>query len=263
MDSSRSARSPLDQARLQEVAGPQWQVRLYAEAGSTNELAAADPVRHRVVVADHQQAGRGRLDRAWVTPPGAALTFSAVFDPVVDTEWWPLLQLVAGYAVARALGDRATLKWPNDVMIDDPSTGSGGPRKVCGILVERVNTHPPMVVIGIGINVDQTADELPVATATSLAMAGHRVDRTALFGDVVHCLRLWLGRFAGSPNTFMHRYRARSATLGRDVRVALPGDRTVEGRVVDLDQHGRLVLETADGPLSLSAGDVVHLRSAE
>lgn len=255
MDSPRSARSPLDQAALQEVAGPQWQVRLYAEAGSTNGLAAADPARHRVVVADHQQAGRGRLDREWVTPPGAALTFSAVFDPVVDTEWWPLLPLVAGYAVARALGDHATLKWPNDVLIGD--------HKVCGILVERVHTRPPMVVIGIGINVDQTADELPVPTATSLALAGHPVDRTVLFGDVVHSLRAWLGTFAGSPNTFMNQYRGRSATLDRQVQVALPGDRTVEGRVVDLDQHGRLVLETAAGPLALSAGDVVHLRPAE
>ena len=254
MDSSPSARSPLEQAALQEVAGPQWQVRLHAEAGSTNALAAADPARHRVVVADHQQAGRGRLDREWVTPPGAALTFSAVFDPVVDTEWWPVLPLVAGYAVARALGSFATLKWPNDVMIGD--------HKVCGILVERVNTRPPMVVIGIGINVDQTADELPVPTATSLALAGHPVDRTALFGEVVHSLREWLGQFAQSPNTFMDHYRGRSATLGRDVRVELPGDQTAEGRVDHLDQHGRLVLETADGTVTLSAGDVVHVRPA-
>ena len=255
MDTASSARSPLDQVALQAVAGPQWQVRLHAEAGSTNALAAADPVRHRVVVADHQQAGRGRLDRQWVTPPGAALTFSAVFDPVVDAEWWPVLPLVAGYAVARSLGDFATLKWPNDVMIGD--------HKVCGLLVERVNTRPPMVVIGIGINVDQTEDELPVPTATSLALAGYPADRTELFGDVVRHLRVFLGLFAGSPNTFVNQYRARSATLGRDVRVDLPGGRTVEGRAAEIDEHGRLVLETADGTLALSAGDVVHLRAAE
>jgi BirA family transcriptional regulator, biotin operon repressor / biotin---[acetyl-CoA-carboxylase] ligase len=255
MDTAPSARSPLDQVALQAVAGPQWQVRLYAEAGSTNALAASDPVRHRIVVADHQQAGRGRLDRQWVTPPGAALTFSAVFDPVVDTEWWPVVPLVAGYAVARALGGFATLKWPNDVMIGD--------RKVCGILVERVHTRPPMVVIGIGINVDQTADELPVPSATSLAMAGHPVDRTVLFGDVVRHLRFHLGMFAGSPNTFMNQYRGRSSTLDQHVRVALPGDRDVEGRAADFDPHGRLVLDTHDGTLTLSAGDVVHLRPAE
>jgi BirA family biotin operon repressor/biotin-[acetyl-CoA-carboxylase] ligase len=252
MDAAPHARSPLDQAALQAVAGPQWQVRLYAEAGSTNALAAADPVRHRIVVADHQQAGRGRLDRQWVTPPGAALTFSAVFDPVVDTEWWPVVPLVAGYAVARAMGGFANLKWPNDVIIGD--------RKVCGILVERVNSRPPMVVIGIGINVDQTADELPVPTATSLALAGYPVDRTELFGDVVGCLRTYLGYFASSPNTFLNHYRGRSATLDQRVRVELPGDRTVEGRASDFDAHGRLLLETPDGMLALSAGDVVHLR---
>jgi BirA family biotin operon repressor/biotin-[acetyl-CoA-carboxylase] ligase len=255
MDSAPSARSPLDQAALQAVAGPQWHVRLYAEAGSTNELAAADAMRHRVVVADHQQAGRGRLDRQWVTPPGAALTFSAVFDPVVDTEWWPVVPLVAGYAVARALGGTARLKWPNDVLIDD--------RKVCGILVERLHTRPPMVVIGIGINVDQAADELPVPTATSLALAGRPVDRTVLFGDVMRHLRAWLGRFAQHPGTFMDHYRGLSATLDRDVRVELPGDRTVEGRVSDFDVHGQMLLETADGLLTLSAGDVVHVRPSE
>jgi BirA family transcriptional regulator, biotin operon repressor / biotin---[acetyl-CoA-carboxylase] ligase len=250
-----SARAALDLRALRAVAGPQWEVRLLAEAGSTNQLAVADPVRHRVVVADHQQAGRGRLDREWVTPPGAALTFSAVFDPVVEPEWWPVIPLVAGYAVARALGGFATLKWPNDVMIDD--------RKVSGILVERVNTRPPMVVIGIGVNVDQSADELPVPTATSLALAGHPVDRTALFGDVLRHLRIWLGSFARSPNTFLNQYRGRSATLERDVRVELPGHRTVEGRVSDFDAYGRMLLDTAAGPLTLSAGDVVHVRPSE
>ena len=135
-----------------------------------------------------------------------------------------------------------------------------GDRKVCGILVERVHTRPPMVVIGIGINVDQTEAELPVPTATSLALAGHPVDRTALFGEVVRHLRLCLGVFAGSPNTFMNQYRGSSATLDRDVRVDLPGDRSVEGRVSDFDDHGRMVLETPEGPLTLSAGDVVHVR---
>jgi BirA family biotin operon repressor/biotin-[acetyl-CoA-carboxylase] ligase len=252
MDTTGPGRSPLDEAALQAVAGPQWTVRLHAEAGSTNALAATEPVRDTVVVADHQQAGRGRLDRDWVTPRGAALTFSAVVDPVVGPEWWPVLPLVAGYAVASALGSLAALKWPNDVMIGD--------RKVCGILVERVNTRPPLAVIGIGINVDQSAAELPVTTATSLALAGTVIDRTVLFGRVVESLRACLTRFADVPDTFLSRYRGRSATLGQDVRVELPGDRTLRGRALDVDQHGRLVLETADGPLTLAAGDVVHLR---
>ena len=237
-------------------------MRLYAEAASTNELAVADPVRDSVVVADHQRAGRGRLDRGWVTPPGAALTFSAVVDPAVEPAWWPLVPLVAGYAVARAVGTDAALKWPNDVLIG-PSTGSGPRRKVCGILVERVSTRPPLAVVGIGINVDQTADELPVPSATSLALEGRSVDRTQLFGDVLGCLRSALADFAGSPHTFMDRYRGRSATVGRDVRVELPGHRKAGGRVLDVDDHGRLLLRTAEGVLALSAGEVVHVRGAE
>jgi BirA family biotin operon repressor/biotin-[acetyl-CoA-carboxylase] ligase len=252
MDSSRTARSQLDEAALQAVAGPQWTVRLHAAAGSTNALAAAEPVSGLVVVADHQQAGRGRLDREWVTPPGAALTFSAVLDPGVDLEWWPVVPLVTGYAVARAVGGFATVKWPNDVLVDG--------LKFCGILVERVAATPPLAVIGIGINVDQTEAELPVPTATSLTLAGHPVDRTTLFGDGVASLRASLRHFAGHPDLFMNQYRDRSATLGQDVRVDLPGDRTVEGRVVDFDDHGRLLLQADGETLTLSAGDVVHLR---
>ncbi len=255
MDSAPTARSPLDEDALQAAAGPQWTVRLHATADSTNALAAAEPRPHLVVVADHQQAGRGRLDREWVTPPGAALTLSAVWDPVVDTEWWPVLPLVSGYAVARALGDFASLKWPNDVMVDD--------LKVCGILVERVGARPPLVVVGIGINVDQTAEELPVPTATSLALSGHPTDRTTLCGDVLRHLGDALGGFASSPASFMERYRERSATLGRRVRVDLPGEHTVTGLVTDLDARGRLVLDTGEGMLTLSAGDVVHLRPTE
>ncbi len=95
---------------------------------------------------------------------------------------------------------------------------------------------------------------------TSLALEGHAVDRTELFGRVVRSLRAWLGVFAGSPNTFMNHYRGASSTLDRDVRVELPGDRTVEGRVTDFDQHGRMLLQTPEGLLTLSAGDVVHVR---
>jgi BirA family biotin operon repressor/biotin-[acetyl-CoA-carboxylase] ligase len=252
MDTTGPGRRPLDEAALQAVAGPHWTVRLHTEAGSTNALAAAEPVPDTVVVADHQRAGRGRLDREWVTPPGAALTLSAVVDPGVDPEWWPVIPLVAGYAVASALGSLASLKWPNDVMIDG--------RKVCGILVERVNTRPPVAVIGIGINVDQAVDELPVPTATSLALAGYDVDRTMLFGEVVGSLQACLSQFADVPDTFLSRYRGRSATLDQQVQVELPGDRTVRGRALDFDQHGRLVLETAEGRLTLGAGDVVHLR---
>ena len=253
MSVTSESRSPLDAAALQEAAGPDWTVQLHASAGSTNALAAAAPARNLVVVAGHQTAGRGRLDRTWETPAGAALTFSAVVDPQLEPEWWPLIPLAAGYAVARALGDRARLKWPNDVLIDD--------EKVSGILVERVGAAPAYAVIGIGINVDQTRAELPVPQATSLALAGMAADRTELLGEVLGSLRGTLGWLLRTPHGFMDSYRGLSATLDRDVRADLPDGSTLEGRVADIDQHGRLVVESRGGRAVVGAGDVVHVRS--
>jgi BirA family transcriptional regulator, biotin operon repressor / biotin---[acetyl-CoA-carboxylase] ligase len=208
-----------------------------------------------VVVADHQTAGRGRLGRTWVTPEGAALTLSAVVDPSVDDEWWPLLPLVAGCAVSEAV--HGSLKWPNDVLLDG--------RKVCGILVERVHVRAPggdrpLAVVGIGINVDQTAEELPVPTATSLALAGGRRDRTELFGEVVDRLRTVMDAVSRSPQSFVDTYRPRCETLGQDVRVDLPAGEALEGNAVDVDDHGRLLVRTADGTVPVAAGDVVHVR---
>ncbi|HEY3528561.1 MAG TPA: biotin--[acetyl-CoA-carboxylase] ligase [Nocardioides sp.] len=251
-------RAPLVLERLQEAAGPRWQVHLHAEAESTNALAATTPEPGLVVVADHQTAGRGRLGRTWVTPEGAALTFSAVVDPGLDDEWWPLLPLVAGYAVARTVG--GSLKWPNDVLL--------GGRKVCGILVERVHVRgrgadTPLAVVGIGLNVDQTSDELPVPTATSLALETGPRDRTELFGELLDQLRTGLDAAVRSPGDTLRDYRGLCDTLAQEVRVELPGGETLEGRAVDVDEHGRLVVENAEGTVVVAAGDVVHVRPSE
>jgi BirA family biotin operon repressor/biotin-[acetyl-CoA-carboxylase] ligase len=252
----------LDLGRLEEAAGPGWQVELHAAAASTNALAAATPQPGLVVVADHQTAGRGRLGRSWVTPEGAALTFSAVVDPAVDDEWWPLVPLIAGYAVGRAVGGR--LKWPNDVLL--------GGRKVCGILVERVHVHAPggarpLAVVGIGLNVDQRADELPVDTATSLALETGPRDRTELFGVVLEELGALMAKAARSPYAVVEEYRAACDTIGQAVRVELPGGTLLEGRAVGVDDHGRLEVEpageTAGEVVAVAAGDVVHVRPRE
>lgn len=255
-----SPRAPLDLDGLQEAAGPPWQVRLHPATESTNALAAEAPQPGLVVVADHQTAGRGRLGRVWVTPAGAALTYSVVVDPDLDDEWWPLVPLAAGYAVARTVG--GSLKWPNDVLVADPS-GSGTAGKVCGILAERVvSGGRALAVIGIGINVDQTAAELPVPDATSLALVARTVDRTSLFGHTLHSLRQTLAVLASGPAAYVGHVRRRCATLGQDVRVDLPDGSVRQGRAVDLDDHGRLLLETADGTVTVAAGDVVHVRPA-
>jgi BirA family biotin operon repressor/biotin-[acetyl-CoA-carboxylase] ligase len=249
-------RARLDHDALQAAAGPPWTVRLHDALGSTNAEAASTPERNLVVVADHQQAGRGRLDRVWVTPQGAALTFTAVLDPSIEDQWWPLLPLATGLAVARAAG--AVLKWPNDVLIEG--------EKVCGILIERVQTGTgPLALLGVGINVTQSREELPVDTATSLLLADRPTDRTELFGEVLTGIRAYVDMLARSPHELMTSYRDSCSTLGQQVRVELPSGQSLVGEAMDLDAHGRLMVDAGidTGVVPVAAGDVVHVRPAK
>jgi BirA family transcriptional regulator, biotin operon repressor / biotin---[acetyl-CoA-carboxylase] ligase len=219
------------------------------------------------VVADEQTLGRGRLDRTWVSPYGAGLAMSVVLRPVVPEATWGWIPLVAGLAVVDALADQglsAALKWPNDVVVDgDARDGSPGPRKLGGLLVERVGAA---LVVGIGVNVDLAAVELPVPRATSTRLEGADVRREQLLVDVlVELRRLVLRWRAGGGDArrtgLRDEYAARCLTLGRRVRALLPGGDVVEGVAESVDDEGRLVVRSADGTVRVvSAGDVAHLR---
>jgi BirA family transcriptional regulator, biotin operon repressor / biotin---[acetyl-CoA-carboxylase] ligase len=267
--SDDAGRPPLDAARLAAADPdllPGLRVEVLDAAPSTNALVAARA--HEgdgeglVLVAEHQTAGRGRLDRTWETPPRSALTFSVLLRPTAPTHSWPWLPLLTGYAVAKALraaGAEADVKWPNDVLL--------GERKVSGILVERVETPSgPAAVVGIGINVGMTADELPVPEATSLAVAGVDVDRTGLLVDVLASLweayTAWQegGDLAGMR--LAESYAAACATLGSEVRVDLPSGEVLTGTATGIDPSGRLLVTNDDGRTAVSAGDVVHVRPA-
>lgn len=269
-------RPPLESSALSAAfaAQPDLLVELHPVAPSTNAL-AGDRAREGaeeglVVVADHQAAGRGRLDRTWETPAGAAVTFSLLLRPSVPASSWPWIPLLVGHNVAKALtslGHRAQVKWPNDVLlVDDAGTG----RKVAGILVERVETaQGPAAVIGVGINVSTTADELPVDTATSLALAAGpgdpAPDRTQILVAVVTAIReafdAWQAGGTEATERLRASYVARCATVDVDVRVHLPGGGTLVGRASDVDPEGRLVVERRDGIERVGAGDVVHVRA--
>lgn len=261
-------RAPLDRELLAGldpdlVAGVS--VEVVDEVSSTNtvvaERARAGAPEGLVVAAEHQTAARGRLDRTFTAPPGAALLFSVLLRPTAPTRSWPWLPLLAGYAVAKALrahGYDAGVKWPNDVLIDD--------HKLVGILVERVETPAgPAAVVGIGINVSLTADELPVPTATSLALvSGSAPDRTQLLVDVLSALResydAWQAGGDLGGMRLLESYSAACVTLGRDVRVELPGGDTLVGRAAEIDPGGRLVVDGPDGKVAVGAGDVIHVR---
>ena len=247
-----------------------WQqISLVPETGSTNadlaEAARRGAPGGTVLVTDYQSAGRGRLGRTWTAPPGTSIAMSVLLRPLgVDPQRWTWLPLLAGLAVAeavrRAAGFDAVLKWPNDVLLGD--------NKLCGILAERVETSGgPACVIGMGINVSLAAADLPVPTATSLALAAERAGRpvptrTAVILEVLRELGEMVPRWLASPNdeALAETYRARCATLGRQVQVLVSPSRTVSGVVTDIDSDGRLMVQTSVGREVFGAGDVMHLR---
>lgn len=258
-------RPPLDHARITAPQG--WRVEVVEASPSTNaalaEQARGGEEPGLVLVTEHQTAGRGRLDRVWETPARSSLTFSVLLRPDVAPTSWPWIPLLTGYAVQAALADRLpdiALKWPNDVLVD---AGEGPGRKVCGILVERVETPSgPMAVVGVGINVDQTLEELPIALATSVALeTGDPVERTGLLGQVLGSLHGLQG-LLDDVDVLRAAYADVCVTLGRTVDVHLPGGDVRRGEALDIDAGGALVVGTDEGTFAVAAGDVVHVRPA-
>ena len=263
-------RPPLDAAALRRALvrpGGLWrEVRVEASLGSTNaallDLARSPAPEGLMLVTEHQTEGRGRLGRSWVTPPRAALTFSMLLRPKLPAKRWPWLPLLAGLSVAEALRRTAEveawLKWPNDVLVAD--------HKIAGILAERVHSPTgPAAIVGVGLNVTQRREELPVAEATSLALEAAAVtDRTVLLRSVLRMSEALYDQWrreGGDPACGLgDAYRQLCATLGQRVSVQLPSGDSVAGVATDVDDDGRLLVDTGDRLVRLTAGDVVHLR---
>lgn len=259
------------------------------EATSTNTVlaqwAAESPERWHTpaaVIAEHQTSGKGRLGREWDTPRGVALTMSVLVTPPVPSEpsepsvpsepsdvtWLPL---VAGLAVVQGIwpttGLRAALKWPNDVLIEtDDATvlpGVGRRRKVGGILAEALPGGPAHgVVVGLGINVSQRADQLPVPTATSLALAAGDAPkgdlRPVLAENILRSFATLLTRWqAGDLPEIRDEIAQRLATLGEPVRAELISGETVTGTATGLGPDGALII---DGKHEIRSADIHHLR---
>ena len=244
-------RPPLRAAALtRALALDGWRVEVLERAGSTNAVvghrAAAGEPSGLVVVAERQLSGRGRLDRTWVSPARAGLTFSVLLRPALPTTQWGWLPLLAGVAVARAIRAQAdldaVLKWPNDVLI------SG--RKVAGLLAEVV--APDALVVGIGLNVTTTRDELPHDEATSLRLEdAATTDRDTVLRAVLR----ELSRVLADADAGRAAYRELCSSVGRPVRIELSTG-SVEGSAERIDDDGRLVVDGTP----YGAGDVVHLR---
>jgi BirA family transcriptional regulator, biotin operon repressor / biotin---[acetyl-CoA-carboxylase] ligase len=190
---------------------------------STQDVARTLPL-GSIVVADHQTAGRGRLDRRWESPPGTALLASFVLRPN------PVLSLAAGIAAAHACGGGVRLKWPNDLLLNGAKVG--------GILVE---VTPTTAICGIGINL----------TWAPPGAAKVNQDRDVLLGRLRDELDRWSSADIEEVLTF---WRALSDTLGRRVRVD-QGEHVIEGMAEDIGPRGELIV---DG-VPVAFGSVTHL----
>jgi len=253
-------------------------IQVVEQTGSTNAdlLAAArsGAPAGKVLVAEEQTAGRGRLDRSWQSEPGASLTFSVLLRPagvpVSARGWLPLLAGVATVSALRAqTGLEVSLKWPNDVLAGAAGSAAGASAtaggKLAGILTEQAGDA---VVVGIGLNVSATESELPPGPATSLWLAGAAgPDRQSILVALLSELEHWYLRWSGGPRPgdaeacgLRASYLRSCATIGRDVRVEMPGGKVLTGRASDVDEVGRLLVAADDGVHAISAGDVVHVR---
>lgn len=273
--------------------------------GSTNtelqERYARDPEEwphFSALLAENQTAGRGRLGRSWQTPPGQALTASLLLRPRVTADAVGWVTLLTGLAVCRAIAALPSseadipappvgTKWPNDVLIGGAPhlDGWGEGRKVAGILTELPASSgtpsaprhepatdraaAPAVIVGLGINLHQDADELPVPSATSLRAAGLQAPAAPdllqmVAGELAKLISRWEDAGGAAPPPEVRRELHDSSwTLGRLVRVELPGGETIRGYARDLDDAGHLIVVDGQGEEHVAiAGDVQHVRAA-
>jgi BirA family biotin operon repressor/biotin-[acetyl-CoA-carboxylase] ligase len=256
-----------------------YEVRRFAELDSTNRYlldeARAGAPAGLVAVADHQTAGRGRLDRRWLAPAGANLLASVLLRPPLPLEELHLctvaVALAARAASYRSVGREPDLKWPNDLLV--------GEKKLAGILAETVLFSPGpglaegddrAVVVGIGLNLawpppqGEGADPVPeeLAGATSLwKESGKKVEPGVFLEILLAELAPLIGGLADGAGRrrLAADYRRACATLGRRVTVSLPNE-TVTGSVADITVEGHLLLDVGTCLRTITAGDVVHLR---
>lgn len=236
------------------------EMHIFRSLGSTNararELAEAGAREGVLVLAEEQTAGRGRLGRTWLSAPGENLTFSVVVRSTLPMAGPGLLPLAVGVAIARAIetavGVRVECKWPNDILLEG--------QKVAGILLET-SVDPqgsPYVIIGIGLNVNQTffAEEIRSRATSLKAWTRTEVDREALLCSCLEELESVYDRSrSGNYQDVIAQWNARSSLSGRTVTVSADGRETT-GVVRGISREGALVVRAGGTDRLFFAGDV-------
>ena len=193
----------------------------------------------------NQRGGRGRLGRSWIETPGRGLALSVVVDPGPIPTLIPLVAGAALVALLRERGVRAWAKWPNDVYI--------GERKVAGILTEMPAAG--RVIIGMGVNVRHSLGELPMDTATSLAVEGFDIDATDIADQWLARVLEWLPRIGDEAT--LDWIESSLGLIGDSVTVEFPDGTARSGSVVGLSPDGALRLDSGD---PIVAGEIVRMR---
>ena len=245
--------------------------RAVASCASTNDLAAAwareGAPAGAVVIADEQTSGRGRLGRAWHSPPGESLYMSVVLRPALPPRRLPPLTLAVAVALAEtiaALGAKPFLKWPNDVLLHEGAFAKG--RKLAGILTEAsvMGSRVEHAIVGIGVNLNtsQFPDELEKKATSLLHALGRTIDRDAFARSLCARLAVWHDKLVDEgASGILAAWRAWPSTIGQRVTTTI-GERDVNGVAESLDDEGHLWLRSDEGErLRVTAGDVVLLHS--
>ena len=230
-----------------------WRVSVVDEIDSTqNYLRTSNPKSGDLITAEYQSAGRGRLDRKFDAKKSSALLFSFYFEPENEVKNLGYLTLLVGASVTETLNEITNnnnfkCKWPNDVLFNQ--------KKVAGLLAEKTSSG---VIVGVGINVSTSKEALPVAHATSIFLATDiQINRNELLAKILMNLQRDLQEWQSGID-LTSKYRSLSATIGSQVRIALPDGSSVEAKAVDIDETGSLHLD--NGQL-ITVGDVIHLDS--
>jgi BirA family biotin operon repressor/biotin-[acetyl-CoA-carboxylase] ligase len=239
----------------------------YESLPSTNteaaRLAAEGAAEGLCVVADEQTAGRGRLQRSWLSPKGAGLYFSALLRPSMPINQWSLITFMSALAVSDALRDaceiKTDIKWPNDLI--------AGERKICGILAEAIETEKGRaVVVGIGINL--TKEAFPpnlngVAISVEEATT-KRPDREVLLAALLRAFSSWYLLLQQSGGQQILEAWASRSSFAKGKRVKVTnGNEVVTGITGGVESDGALRVETdTEGVRIIRAGDVTSLRTS-
>jgi BirA family biotin operon repressor/biotin-[acetyl-CoA-carboxylase] ligase len=243
------------------------QILRYKSLPSTNNeaarLAALGAEEGLAVVAEEQTAGRGRLQRSWVSPLGAGLYCSVLLRPKFSADRWPLITFVAALSVSDALLESANLetdiKWPNDLLASE--------RKICGILAEVIETEEGRaVVLGMGVNVTREAfpEELSSVAISVEEATGRTVEASTILHFLLRALIRWyplLAEIDGDERIIAEWTSRSSYAEGKLVKV-VNGDETLTGTTKGLAADGALILETDKGIVTVRAGDVSRVRAA-